>query len=109
MAEEHDSWLSQFGVNVQGFLKKFEGAKSTVDDAKKVADADYGSDTPTESHVDPGAAEESLKDFTEDVKSTSKKLKQAKAVMDKVKGEAGVAKAIGQTSEALEQVSEGLD
>jgi hypothetical protein len=30
-----------------------------LENAKKVADADYGNDTPTESAVDPGAAEQS--------------------------------------------------
>jgi len=113
MAEQHDSWLAGLGIDVQRFFseaaEKIKGVKETVDGAKKVATADYGSETPTESVVDPGAAEESLKDFAEDVKTTSKKLKQAKGVLEKVKGESDLAKAVGQTSEALDQVSEGLD
>src|SRR5690348_2677619 len=113
MAEEHDTWLAKLGVNVERFFAeardKVAGAKGTLDDAKKVANADYGSDTPTESQVDPGPAEESFKDFTEQVKATSEKLKQVKGVLDKVKGESDFAKAVGQTSDALDQVSDGLD
>jgi hypothetical protein len=90
-------------------MKKIEQARKKLDAAKQVANADYGSDTPTESQVEPGAAEESLKDFSEDVKTTTAKLKQAQQVLSSVKGESQTAKALGESADALGKVAEGLD
>ena len=99
--------------SIDGLAKAYGDAKKEIlkpfDDAKKVADADYGSDTPTASAVDPGAAEQSLKDFADDVQAATKRLKQAQGVLAKVKGESATAKALGQTAEALGQVAEGLE
>ena len=94
---------------VEAARKSVEQALKPVKDAKKVVDQDFGSDTPTDSAVDPGAAEQSLKDFADDVKSTSAKLKKAQSLLSKVKGESDTAKALGKTADALGDVAKGLD
>ncbi len=83
-------------------------ATQPAKDAKKVVDADFGSETPTGSAVDPGAAEQSFKEFADDVKSTAARLKQAQEMLAKVKGESEAAKAIGKTADALGKVADGL-
>lgn len=93
---------------VEAAKKKVEQAMKPVEDAKKVVNVD-GSKTPTDSAVDPGAAEQSLKDFADDVKSTTAKLKKAQQLLSKVKGESDTAKALGGTADALGQVAEGLE
>lgn len=94
---------------IEAGKKAFERATQPVKDARKVANADFGSDTRTDSAVDPGAAEQSLKDFADDVKSTTAKLKKAQQLLSKVKGESDTAKAIGSTADALGKVADGLD
>jgi hypothetical protein len=107
MSDEHDSWFKNvFGIDLGASIEKL---KDKLEAGKKVATADYGSDTPTESEVAPGAAEQSLKDFADDVKATTAKLKRAQDALSKVKGESDTAKALGQTADALGKVSEGLD
>ncbi len=96
--------------------KKVDAAKKSVEqalkpakDAQKVVDQDFGSGTPTDSAVDPGAAEQSLQDFAKDLKSTVGRLKKAQSLLSKVKGESDTAKALGGTADALGKVAEGLD
>ncbi|MCE9659861.1 MAG: hypothetical protein K8R60_14970 [Burkholderiales bacterium] len=105
--------VAQGRKSIEGLTKAYTDAKKEVlkpvEDAKKVANADYGNDTPTESAVDPGAAEESFKAFADDVEAATKRLKQAQGVLAKVQGQWETAKAIGQTAEALGKVAEGLE
>ena len=105
--------VAQGKKSIEGLTKAYGDARKEVlkplEDAKKVADADYGNETPTQSAVDPGAAEESLKDFADDIEAATKRLKQAQGVLAKVQGESETAKAIGQTAEALGKVAEGLE
>jgi hypothetical protein len=89
--------------------KAFEQAIKPVKDAKKVANADFGSDTPTDSTVDPGPAEQSLREFADEVKSTTEMLKKAQQLLSKLEGESDTARAIGNTADALGKVTEGLD
>ena len=99
--------------SIEGLGKAYGDARKEVlkplEDAKKVANADYGNETPTESAVDPGAAEQSLQDFADDIESVTKRLKQAQGVLAKVEGESAMAKAVGQTAESLGKVAEGLE
>ena len=105
--------VAQGRKSLEGLSKAYGDAKKEVlkplEDAKKVADADYGNEAPTQSAVDPGAAEQSLKDFADQVEATSKRLKQAQGLLGKMKGESDRAKAFGKTADALGKVAEGLD
>jgi hypothetical protein len=98
--------------SIDGLGKAYGDARKELlepfDDANKVASADYGNETPTESAVDAGAAEQSFKDFADDVAATSKRLAQAQGVLAKVQGESAMAKAVGRTAESLGKVAEGL-
>ena len=99
--------------SIDGLGKAYGDAKKELlrpfDDAKKVAAADYGNETPTASAVDPGAAEQSLKDFADQVEATAKRLRQAQGLLAKVEGQSAMAKAVGQTAESLGKVAEGLE
>ena len=105
--------VAQGRKSIEGLTKAYTEAKKEllepVENAKKVADADYGNETPTQSAVDPGAAEQSLKDFADQVEAATKRLKQAQGLLGKAKGESATAKALGQTAEALGKVAEGLE
>jgi len=105
--------VAQGRKSIEGLTKAYTEAKKELleplENAKKVADADYGNETPTQSAVDPGAAEQSLKDFADQVEAATKRLKQAQGLLGKAKGESATAKALGQTAEALGKVAEGLE
>jgi hypothetical protein len=111
--EQAKDKLERGRKSIDGLGKAYDEAKKELlkplDNAKKVADADYGNETPTESAVDPGAAEQSLQDFADDIEATTKRLKQAQGLLAKVKGESETAKAIGRTAEALGKVADGLE
>jgi len=105
--------VAQGKKSIEGLAKAYGDAKKEVleplENAKKVVEADYGNEAPTQSAVDPGAAEQSLKDFADDVEAATKRLKQAQAVLAKMEGESETAKALGKTAEALGKVAEGLE
>lgn len=105
--------VAQGRKSIEGLTKAYGDARKEalkpLEDAKKVANADYGNEAPTQSAVDPGAAEQTLKDFADDIEAATKRLKQAQGVLAKVKGESETAKAIGQTAEALGKVADGLE
>ena len=100
-------------ASIEGLTKAYtEGKKELLEpleNAKKVADADYGNDTPTQNAVESGAAEQSLKDFADQVEAATRAPRAAQGLPGKAKGESATAKALGQTAEALGKVAEGLE
>jgi hypothetical protein len=79
--------VAQGRKSIEGLTKAYTEAKKELleplENAKKVADADYGNETPTQSAVDPGAAEQSLKDFADQVEAATKRLKQAQGLLQR--------------------------
>lgn len=111
--EQAKAKAAQGRKSIEGLGKAYDDAKkellAPLQNAKKVADADYGNETPTQSAVEPDAAEQSLKEFADQVGAASKRLKQAQGLLGKAKGESETAKALGRTAEALGDVAEGLE